>query len=194
MFRNIVYVLLGQRFHKYFYLQFYSADNQALVKVHKHIASPTQYCSTLEEKSAVIINNLWYLCEAPIVDWHHTKRFSAIPAQCSGRRLFRRHLAPAGPEMQLHSVPICKNFPCEGLAYKGILLFLTCEQANPSAIWCIPLFSLYSSVSLEFEISLCKRARTNKLLSVMLLSNSLIQVFRQNAFIFLLFWTFVPFW
>lgn len=49
-------------------------------------------------------------------------------------------------------------------------------------------------VSLEFEISLCEGARIKKDLSVMLLSNSLIQVFRQNAFIFLLFWTFIPFW
>lgn len=86
-----------------------------------------------------------------------------------------------------HSVLMCKNFPCEGMDYKGILLFLTCNQANPSAIQLISLFSLYSCVSLEFEISLCERARINKVLSVMLLSNCLIQVFRQNAFIFLFF-------
>lgn len=124
--------------------------------------------------------------------------------QCSGRRLFKRHLAPASPETQAplspklllhsHSVLIFKNFPHEGLAYKGILLFLTCEQAKLSAVQFIHLFSIYSSVSLEFEISFCERARINKVLSVILLSNSLIQVFRQNAFIFLLFWTFGPFW
>lgn len=73
------------------------------------------------------------------------------------------------------------------LAYKGILLFLTYGQTNSSVIQFIPLFSLYSCVSLEFEISLCERARINKVLSLMLLSNSLIQVFRQNPFLFHLF-------
>lgn len=43
-------MLFGQQFHKYFYLQFYSADYQALVKVYKHTASPVQYCLSLVKK------------------------------------------------------------------------------------------------------------------------------------------------
>lgn len=148
-------------FHKYFYLQFYSADNQTLGKVYKHIASSTQYCLTLKEKSAVIINNSWYLCEAPTVDWHHTKRFFSHSSPVFREEIFKEAFGTSRPRnaatsvtkilLHSHSVPICKKFPCEGLAYKGILLFLTCKQANPSAVQFIPLFSLYSCVSLSLR-------------------------------------------
>ena len=108
MFKNIIDVLLGQQFNKHFYLQFCSADYQALVKVYNHTASPAQYCLTLVEKvynhNKQLVVSLWSTwCELALY-----QESSSHPSPVLWEKsAFKKYLSPAGPEMQL---PISSKF------------------------------------------------------------------------------------
>lgn len=132
-------------------------------------------------KLAVITNNSPYLCEHLL--WAGTiPRALQPPQPCpSGEECFFRgvwHLQALRCSYQYHPnswhwshfiLLIYKNFPCEGLVCKAIVLFFFYTWARD--IFCYSIVDIYffvSGISLELKIFLCERIRLNKAFPIIL--------------------------